>query len=245
MLRQRRRITEDLAAEMASRKPPVAEDDALVWKERYVGVKNELTQVSMFCGAAVLVGVFLLVIPGNQIFDNGWVAEFLCPFAILLTAAVLGLSAAGSVARERQKNTLIDLFMIPGDGGQSYGRKCSALFGMHDGWWDRSQCFCRFRSLAEHRYWPCHFSRLRRPEFFIFSAALGIWLSVRCRNMLNANAAWMGFMSASLIGTYLLADAMSYRERTPDGSYNIVFPQWSEVANPLMGWQQLTMSPRQ
>ncbi len=243
MLRQRRRITDELAAEMASRKPPVAEDDALVWKERHVGVKNELTQVSMFCSAAVPVGVVFLVIPGNRIFPSGWVAEFLCPFAILLASVVIGLSAAGSVARERQKNTLIDLFMIPGARRAILRAKVLGAFWNARWLLGAVGVLLPISVIGGTPLVAVPFLAIAAAGFLIFSAALGTWLSVRCRTMLNANAAWMGFMSASLIGTFLLADAMSYREPTPNGRYTTVFPEWSEAANPLMGWQQLTMSP--
>jgi len=42
MLRQRRRLTAELAAEMSRRKPPLVDEDPLVWKERYVGGPTEL-----------------------------------------------------------------------------------------------------------------------------------------------------------------------------------------------------------
>jgi hypothetical protein len=53
----------------------------------------------------------------------------------------------------------------------------------------------------------------------------------------------MGFIALFLMGTYLLADAMSYWVVTPDGRYEIIYPEWSRVANPVMGWQELAMTP--
>jgi hypothetical protein len=83
--------------------------------------------------------------------------------------------------------------------------------------------------------------------FLAFAAALGLWLSVRSRSALNAHASWMGFVALSLIGTFLLADAMSRPARAGTMSSQVIniYPEWSEIVNPVMAWEVLAMTPRE
>ena len=81
----------------------------------------------------------------------------------------------------------------------------------------------------------------------LFSVALGIWLSARCRNALQATATWIGVMSAIVIGTFLLAEAnVRYVNESSDQDVNessVVrsdYPGWARTLNPLLAWGRLT-----
>jgi ABC-type transport system involved in multi-copper enzyme maturation permease subunit len=244
MLRQRRRITDEMAVQMAGRKPPVADENPLLWKERFVGPMNETASAALITvSIGGVLGILILVLLGVGMFPAGWVASYVSPFVIGAAATIIGMSAAGGVARERQKNTLIDLFMIPGRRREILRAKLLGAF------WNARWALAPILVLLPMSVvggTPAIAMPLQvvaAAVFLLFSAALGVWLSVRCRTALNANAAWMGSIAIFLIGTFLLADAMSHRERTPSGESRTEYPKWSRVISPVMAWQELTMSP--
>jgi hypothetical protein len=245
MLRQRRRVTTELAQQMARRKPPLADEDPLLWKERYVGSGDSeaVTTTALTASLMIVVGVAILVLLGTGVFPAGWVSAYVTPLALAGSAAAVGLGTAGAVARERQKNTLTDLFMIPG------GRRDILRAKLAGALW-RARWFL----LAVGALLPVSvisgtplvavpFLAAAATAFLMFGAALGVWLSVRCRTALNANAAWMGYVALSTIATFLLADALSYQGSTPSGGVTKVYPTWSRVANPGMAWEELAMTP--
>jgi len=245
MLRQRRRVTTELAQQMARRKPPVGDENPLLWKERFVGGETEVVTTTMVTTSIVIVlGIMILVLLGAGVFPAGWVTTYAAPGVLLVATASVGLGTAGAVARERQKNTLTDLFMIPG------GRRDILRAKLVGAIW-RSRWFLAAAGaliligvLSGSPLLSVAPLALAGATFICFGAALGVWLSVRCRTALTANSAWVGFVALSLIGTYLLADALSHRVLEPNSQIMTkVFPTWSRVVNPLMAWQELAMNP--
>jgi ABC-type transport system involved in multi-copper enzyme maturation permease subunit len=245
MLRQRRRVTAELAERMARRKPPVAEENPLLWKERYVvgGATETTTSTVGMASVGVVLAVMMLVFVAAGIFPAGWIGAYVVPVAMLAAGASIGLGASGGVARERQRNTLIDLFMLPG------GRRdilVAKLLGAV--WTGRWLLLATIGLLVAAPFGGTPVVAL--PLLFVaaavyltFGATLGIWLSVRSRSALTAHASWMGFVAMSLIGTYLLADAMALNVKRDNGAPIKEFPEWSRAANPVMAWQELAMSP--
>jgi ABC-type transport system involved in multi-copper enzyme maturation permease subunit len=244
MLRQRRRVTDELAQQMARRKPPLPDEDPLLWKERHVGGDPEvISTTALTASVMVVIGVAILVLLGTGVFPAGWVTAYVAPHALAGAATAVGLGAAGAVARERQKNTLTDLFMIPG------GRRDILRAKLAGALW-RSRWFL----LAVAALLPIGvvsgtplvampFLAVAAATYVLFAGALGVWLSVRCRTALNANAAWMGFVALSTIATFLLADALSVRVPNASGVMTTAYPTWSRVANPGMAWEELAMTP--
>ena len=245
MLRQRRRVTPELAQQIARRKPPVAEENPLMWKERYVGGESEVVTTTVITASLIVVlGIMILVLLGAGVFPAGWVTTYATPALLLTAAAIVGLGTAGGVARERQKNTLTDLFMIPGGRREILRAKLMGAV-----WRGRSVLaavggLLIIGVLSGTPLVAVLPLALAAVAFVAFGAALGVWLSVRCRTALTASSAWMGFVALSLMGTYLLADALSHRQADPNGGPTTkVFPEWSRIANPLMAWQALAMNP--
>jgi ABC-type transport system involved in multi-copper enzyme maturation permease subunit len=249
MLRQRRRVTEQLAEQMARRKPPVADEDPLVWKERYVGGPPEAAAAMIWTVAvSIIVLALTLVFLLAGVFPNGWVAAYVAPGALLAAATAIGLGASGGVARERQKNTLIDLFMLPG--GRRDILRAKLIGAVWAGRWFLLAVggLLLISPLGITPVVAMPLLVISAASYLAFSATLGIWLSIRSRTALTAHASWMGFTALSLIGTYLVADAASQRVLVEvPGSQNKVpaheYPEWSRVVNPMMAWAELAMTP--
>jgi len=251
MLRQRRRVTAELAEQMAKRKPPVAQEDPLVWKERYVGGLTEMVATTSWMSAVgILVAVTLLVFLASNHLGAGWVAAFVIPFVLLAAATSIGLGASGGVARERQRNTLIDLFMLPG--GRRDILRAKLIGAVWAGRWFvlAAAALLLLAPIGGTPLVAVPLLAVAGAAYLMFAAALGLWLSVRSRTALTAHASWMGFVALSLIGTYLLADAMSQRVPVeaggPYGMGTVMrteFPDWSRAINPVMAWQELAMTP--
>jgi hypothetical protein len=249
MLRQRRRVTAELADQMARRKPPVAEEDPLIWKERYVGGPTELVATTSWMAAiGITVGVSILVFLAAGVLPAGWVAAYAAPVGLLAAATSVGLGASGGVARERQKNTLIDLFMLPG--GRRDVLRAKLVGAAWAGRWFLLAVggMLIVAPLGGTPVVAVPLLLLAAAAYLAFAGALGLWLSVRSRTALTAHASWMGFVALSLIGTYLLADAMSRKvPKTTVTSQSpvltTVYPDWSRAVNPVMAWQELAMTP--
>jgi ABC-type transport system involved in multi-copper enzyme maturation permease subunit len=244
MLRQRRRVTTELQIEMAKRRPPLPEEDPLLWKERYVGGMNEATSMLAIATSFVgVIGSLIVVLLGVGYLPTGWVTIYLTPVALAFAAISIGLGTAGAVARERQKNTLIDLFMIP------TGRRDILRAKLAGAIWNSRWIIAAVPALTVVGFISgtplvaLPLLLLAAAAYLSFAAGLGVWVSVRCRTARNANATWMGFVALSIIGTYLLADAASFRKPTANNGYTIEYPTWSRVVNPVMAWQELAMTP--
>jgi len=246
MLRQRRRVTAELAVQMARRKPPVTEENPLVWKEQYVAGENEVVATMSFSVSALVVAVVALFAFLGP-FPHGWVAAYIAPLALVAAVTLIGLGSAGGVARERQRNTLVDLFMIPG--GRTEILRAKLVGSLWRGRWPLAAvgALALFAVPAGTPLLAAPLLLLAAVVFVLFGAALGTWLSVRCRTALNANAAWVGFVALLLMATYLLADASAERVRPVPGvsESGKRFPAWSRVINPAMAWQTLAMTPEE
>ncbi|HVK12866.1 MAG TPA: hypothetical protein VM597_29205 [Gemmataceae bacterium] len=240
MLRQRKRITAELAEKMANRHPPVAQESPLVWKEKYVSAQTKTVQAAILgvsIGVAVLMG--LIVVLSIQE-PGGWLLSFIVPLALLGAAVTVGVGAASGVATERQKNTLIDLFMIPG--GRAEILRAKFVGALWRGRWPVAlvglllpMAFVNGSPLV-----ALPLVALAAVAYLVFGAALGVWLSVRCKSALSATAAWVGTVGLGLIGTFLVADASATwnydtkeRER----------PEWGPVVNPALALYELSMHP--
>jgi hypothetical protein len=72
----------------------------------------------------------------------------------------------------------------------------------------------------------------------LFAAAIGVWLSARCRNALNATSAWIGVFAGLVIGTFLLAEA-NVGPVDRSGQIWPDYPAWTRTINPLLAWGRL------
>ena len=244
MLRQRKRITAELAEKMANRHPPVAQESPLVWKEKYVSAHTKTTQtviLGLSIGLAAIMGL-VVVLSINE--PGGWLLSYVIPLALLGAAVTVGIGAASGVAIERQKNTLTDLFMIPG--GRAEILRAKFVGALWRGRWP-IVLLAALMPLAFINGSPLvaiPLVTLAAVAYLGFGASLGVWLSVRCKSALSANAAWVGTVGLGLIGTFLVADASAVR-RVDNGIARRERPKWGPIVNPALALYGLSMEPNQ
>jgi ABC-type transport system involved in multi-copper enzyme maturation permease subunit len=157
-------------------------------------------------------------------------------------ASAVGLTAAGGIARERQKQTLIDLLMIPDP--RSYILRAKTIGALARGFWP--MLFLIVLMILTLAGLGVSFASvlLLVPAaicFTIFALGLGAWLSVRCRNIVQANAAWMGTVATIVIGTFLLAEVTSETRRIGNQPVS-EYQGWTYLANPALSWYHLSFS---
>ena len=185
-------------------------------------------------------------------FNGGIPPEGVLPIlgngCLLWLMLAVGLTTSSGVAKERQKQTLIDLFMLPGPrsdflwakmvGGLAHGLlPIYVLLGL-----------LVLTAVAGG------VSALAIPGLAIATVPIGlaagsfgIWLSTRCRTIVQSNVFFMGALGLLLIGSYLVAEANAKHiappvAMSPGGSRAEmagVYPAWSRVINPLMTWDGL------
>jgi len=182
--------------------------------------------------------LFLLTV--TNLIPSDWVARVIGGIALAWLLCAVGLSAATGISRERQKQTLIDVLMLPGPRRDLL--KAKALGALSRGIWPGIAIVFMLLTTTiglGTSLVAVAFLVLVACGLTFFSVALGIWLSARCRTALNATATWIGLMSALLIGTFLLAEANQDFRAVPGLQYRPDYPGWSRVANPLLAWGRL------
>lgn len=244
MLRQRRRTTDLVRVEMRERRYIRPGVNAFWWKERYVGTNSKLvSDVTMWASLAVFVPVILGVISGVDR-STLWLAQTLVPLMVLLVCFIVGIGTASSVAVERQKNTLIDLFMIPGSRVAILNAKLAGSF-----WRSRFAGLLLIGSLmlTAINGTPVVAIPLLAITCVVFlwvSATFGMWLSVRCRTAWNANATWVATVVLGLWGGGILVQAYTTTgpRFTADGvRIEREVPAFASVVHPAYLWTDLTL----
>jgi ABC-type transport system involved in multi-copper enzyme maturation permease subunit len=164
-----------------------------------------------------------------------------------LMALVVGLHAAGSVARERQQETLTDLLAVP--------RPRSAILGAK---WIGSLLKARaigFGALAiplvgviaeglSYQAVAPMFAAVF--AFLACAASFGLWLSVRAPTVQRATGLWLLAVGLWVGGTFLAAEAAYLEERTARRN-RFTYPSdrptplvWDRALNPVLAWSELT-----
>jgi ABC-type transport system involved in multi-copper enzyme maturation permease subunit len=190
---------------------------------------------------ALLVAVFLVVMMLLDQISAHWVARNLGALVLCWLISAIGLTAATGISRERQKQTLIDLLMLPGPRRDLLRAK--ALGALARGLWP-AIALGVVLILTTVSFGISLLSvallAITAGGLALFSAAIGVWLSARCRNALNATSAWIGVLAGLVIGTFLLAEAnVSPVDRL--GQIRFDYPAWTRVINPLLAWGRLAL----
>lgn len=156
--------------------------------------------------------------------------------AVLLTG--VGLSAAGSIAKERQQQTITDLLMVPrplrellsakwyASLQRGFGVGCGIvallIFGVVSGGISIAAVPLLILAIA---------------GYAAFATSLGLYLSVRCRTVMRASNVWMLSMIFVLGATYLLDLALMPNEK--GRNHHEIRYVWDLVLHPVYSWQQL------
>jgi ABC-type transport system involved in multi-copper enzyme maturation permease subunit len=247
MLRQRKRVTGMLAEEVRHRQPIMPDEDAFWWKEKNVATNAWLMRdLAPWIAVAILLPVMLGVAASVDV-SAGWVAVYALPLGIIGIAGIVGVSTASSVAMERQKNTLIDLFMVPG------ARRAILRAKFWGALWRARYLLgllVLLSALSTGNGTPVvalPFMLVYCTIFLLFAASFGLWLSVYCQTAWNANVAWVGTVTLGLIGGIILVEALSPWVPNPTGpAFGAPFvretPSWALVVHPYYCWHALTMT---
>lgn len=169
-----------------------------------------------------------------------WVARIGGGVALGWMMIAIGLSSASGVSRERQKQTLIDLLMLPGPRRDLL--KAKAIASLHRGKWPLwvaiglilvAMVFGGASPLAV----PALVVSL--GCYAVFAVGLGTYISTRCKNLVNANGTWIGAMFGVVIGTFLIAEANAQLVLEADRPPRFDYPTWSRMTNPMLSWGRL------
>lgn len=189
---------------------------------------------------ASLTVLLLIVLTALDEISGNWVVRVAGGLVLSWLLCAVGLTAATGISRERQKQTLIDLLMLPGPRRDLLRAK--AIGALARGIWPMVAIVAILLvsvaglgvSIAS-----AVLLTLTACGLALFSTAIGIWLSARCRNALHATATWIGIMAALVIGTFLLAEANIDRVDDGAGGSRFDYPGWTRIVNPLLAWGRL------
>jgi ABC-type transport system involved in multi-copper enzyme maturation permease subunit len=206
---------------------------------RWLAASREALPTALRIMAAV-VALFLAGLTVGNVIPPHWLVRYVGALILCWLVSAIGLTAAIGVSRERQKQTLIDLLMLPGP--------------------RRDVLRAKVLGALARGQWPAVFLGLvlmvgvlgfgislvsaillcvAAAGLAVFSAGLGIWLSARCRTAMNATSIWTGVLAGVAIGTFLLAEANEELVRQPGEPVRPDYPGWSRMANPLLAWGRL------
>jgi ABC-type transport system involved in multi-copper enzyme maturation permease subunit len=206
---------------------------------RWAATSREVWPTVMrFC--SLVVGLFLAVLMVADVIPTHWAVRNVGAVILCWLVCAVGLTAATGLSRERQKHTLIDLLMLPNPRRDLLRAK--AIGSLARGLWP-AIALAVLLLLAVvgigNSLMSTALLAITAAALALFSAAIGIWLSARCRTALSATSTWIGIMCALVIGTFLLAEANMDWVKEPDQSLRADYPAWTRVVNPLLAWGRL------
>jgi ABC-type transport system involved in multi-copper enzyme maturation permease subunit len=249
------------------RVPPLNDDvDPLAWKERYFGgrlwpapdsTSRAILNVCLIVGGPVFFYILLALTMASA--ASGKVGRVYGPmarlaFAALVPALVLGAGvlAAVGVARERERQTLDDLLMIPGDRRDLLWAKALA-----------SARAVRYLVYALVGFFVAGIltggvscvGLLAGPAFvcgwLVWAVGFGVWLSCRCRTSGRATGYFLAAVLALLVAPPLFGPLAQASVRDQDtgqfaeglfdgfspsvGAWNAL-PEWGERYSRLPAW---------
>ncbi|HEV3144453.1 MAG TPA: ABC transporter permease subunit [Gemmataceae bacterium] len=230
--------------------PPVG-SRPLLWKEVNQGSSAEgllLSDLGYLYLAVLVVflamAALLSLAGGNEELNvraslAGFTFGLVSLFAVFVIVQA-GLSAAGSICRERDQRTLETLCSLP----------LSRLEILQMKWlgslWRYKRCLIALAVLfslavlCRANLLPLLFLAGTIAVHAIFAVSLGIYLSVACRTTLRSYLAWILVMIAILAGTFLLGEFVNERTEYVLGlSSSRLKVLLNEGLNPLASWLAL------
>ncbi len=240
--------------------PPVPDGSPLLWKElhlsgqthRLVRLLNLVPWVVWLCVSSVFMVVGLAVALSQTgsvdvVGTMNAMARWGGGFMVGLMALMVGLHAAGSVARERQQETLTDLHMVPEPRRAILWAKWLGSLAKARGVGVGTLAVPLVGVLAEGlSVWAIVPLFLATFAFVGCAASFGLWVSVRSATVQRASGAWVLIVGLWVGGTFLAAQAAHMEDREarrrtfrglPMETEELV---WDRVLNPPMAWSQLT-----
>jgi ABC-type transport system involved in multi-copper enzyme maturation permease subunit len=239
--------------------PPVPEGSPLLWKEvhlsgqtsRFVRLLNLVPWVVWLCVTSVFMLVGFAAVQeasraDEMLANMNDLVRWGGGLAVGLMAVVVGLHAAGSVARERQQETLTDLLTVPRPRAEvlrakwvgsllkaraiGFGALAIPLVGVIAN---------GLSVLAVEPMFVATFA------FLACAASFGLWLSVRSATVQRASGLWLLAVGLWLGGTFLAAQAAYLEDRATRRRAFTYPPErpaplvWDRVVNPVLAWSEL------
>src|SRR5262249_37799259 len=131
-----------------------------------------------------------------------------------LMAVMVGLHAAGSVARERQQETLTDLLTVPRPRREILTAKWVGSMSKARGIAIGTAAIPLVGVIAEGlSYWAVVPLVMAAFAFLACAASFGLWLSVRAPTVQRASGQWLLAVGLWVGGTFLAAQAAYMEER--------------------------------
>jgi ABC-type transport system involved in multi-copper enzyme maturation permease subunit len=234
--------------------PPRVRERPLWWKERYFsGGANRFLRLMTLVPAWLWVLVVMTAAmiglgqsagsnvhqQANAITRNGTL------ILMGVLALTVGLSAAGSVPKERQQQTITDLLMVPRPRRHILGAKWLASAARGGGVFCGILALLLFGIISEGIAWEsAPLLLLATLALTAFATSLGLYLGVRCRTVMRASNLWMLVVVLLLGVTYIAAEAL-----TPDVPFSTRGPRqyeprseesvWDRILHPPAAWRQL------
>jgi hypothetical protein len=224
---RRRRPPPPLPEEVANR-PRVSGRDPFLWKERYTtgtkqtadddSIRGVLTAVGVGIGVTVaffaLIALLAVTLSGfsrDGMEKASGIMLLAGVGAFLMYLLTVGAAAAGSVVKERQRQTLESLLAIPVDRRAILGPKWRVSVGR--GWWwgGPGLAVLPLAFLVSGAPAAALAAAAYVAAAVPFTASLGLWLSVRCRTLTRA-VLWLllaigGLLLAPVAGWTLVTDS--------------------------------------
>lgn len=241
--------------------PPPIQDRPLYWKEVYFsGQMNRFAKLLslMPTWLWILIGTVLsvMMLTAEESSDMDEVsntyARVLSLIFLFFTCLTVGLSAAGSVCRERQQQTMIDLLMIPrprhhlllakwfASLKKGFGLACGLVAVL------LGAVIIQFALDGGISPWSVLLLLLAIPIYAAFAASLGLFLSVRCSTVLRASCWWLLIVLLWLGGTFLAIEALADSDGRKSNPFASVYDEeilsWDRVINPIYTWNQMAFA---
>jgi ABC-type transport system involved in multi-copper enzyme maturation permease subunit len=241
--------------------PPVPQGSPLLWKEIYlsgqtarlVRMLNLVPWVVWLCVSSVfmLVGLVFLLDATNThdvLTSMNGLVRWAGGLLLGLMCLIVGLHAAGSVARERQQGTIVDLLAVPRPRSEILWAKWVGSLAKARGIAVGAMAVPLVGVLAEGiSFWAVLPLVAAAFVFVACAASFGLWLSVRFKSIQRASGMWMLAVGLWVGGTFLAAQAAYLEERSARRFTTAAWPPkeaapliWDRALNPVMAWSQLT-----
>lgn len=237
---------------------PLRDGDPFLWKEKHFSGRLPVLEggvawgciiavLSVFLGGiaiALFAGVLVKIAEGQYPADiiNGCLRTYVAG-AILGLAPIVGLRAAGSIAKERQQQTLLSLLTIPEARSRIlFAKWLAPIHGVR--WWLASLVICIFVAVFTGGVHPlgavaacCYL-----VGFVPFANSLGLWLSLRCTSSLRAMTIFFAVIAALFIGPPIFGTLFraALGLVAADSAAGLLYEQFLDNVNPLVGlWRSL------
>ncbi len=223
----------------AADRPPAFERLEVMGAWRWLMVSTH--GAAMFLRICLLVvGLFFVTLVIAQQISPAATLRILGGLVIVWLIAAVGLTAASGIAKERQKHTLIDLLMLPGPrrdilAAKLLGSLAHGIFPL--GVLGGLLLLALIAGGVSPMALPL--AVLAPIAFGVLAGTYGVWLSARCRTIVQSNVLLLGSLAVLVIGTYLLAEANMRSTPTPGAAPVAEYPDWSRALNPLLTWGRL------